>query len=275
MNFREQFCPARRAPRPHKSVLLRGAGIVCHDHPRVSRPGFSLIELLVVMGVMVALLGGTAIALAGRGGEGAALVNAQSLVASLVGATRAQAALHQTKARLIVYAQLPTSGGIAAKYLRALQIVREETLANGSTIWVAVGDPVTLPAPICVVPPAPVPTNHLQLPAGQTWNNNPATGSVSTLMVAATFSYRGQVGATASQFFGVQGQSGRIFYLQMDHTGAVESPAPNATPTKLAMATTVLTAGNALPLFNNASGVRGVIIRRSGAVSLVDEATGF
>ena len=62
------------------------------------------------MGVMVLLLGGVAIALSGRGGEGAALVNAQSLISGLVGTTRAQAALHQTNARLVVYAQMPPAG---------------------------------------------------------------------------------------------------------------------------------------------------------------------
>lgn len=233
--------------------------------------GFTLVELLVVMGVMIVLVGGFALAIAGRGGEGAALANAQSLVSSLVGATRAQAALHQTNARLIVYAQMPTAGD-AAKYLRALQILRQETLANGTTVWVAVGAPVTLPAPICVVPPAPVPANHLR--AGVAWNNNVAMGPVSTLTIATGFNYRGQVNATASQFFGVQGQNGRILYLEMDQTGAVISPAPSANPVKIALTTAIL-GGNALPQFNNASGVRGLIVRRSGAISLVDGSTGF
>ena len=232
---------------------------------------FTIVELLVVMGVMILLVGGFALALAGRGGEGAALANAQSLVASMVGATRAQAALHQTNARLIVYAQLPTAGE-SAKYLRALQVVRQETLANGTSVWVAVSDPVTLPAPICVVPPAPVPANHLR--AGVTWNNNVAMGPVSTLTVATGFNYRGQVTATANQFFGRQGQNGRIFYLEMDPTGAVVSPAPSGNPVKIALTTAVLLP-NAVPNFNNATGVRGLIVRRSGAISLVDGSTGF
>lgn len=233
--------------------------------------GFTIVELLVVMGVMIVLVGGFALAIAGRGGEGAALANAQSLVSSLVGATRAQAALHQTNARLIVYAQMPTAGD-AAKYLRALQILRQETLANGTTVWVAVGAPVILPAPICVVPPAPVPANHLR--AGVAWNNNVAMGPVSTLTIATGFNYRGQVNATANQFFGVQGQNGRILYLEMDQTGAVISPAPSANPVKIALTTAIL-GGNALPQFNNATGVRGLIVRRSGAISLVDGSTGF
>jgi hypothetical protein len=228
-----------------------------------------------VIGLIVTLVGGAAVALGGRGGEGAALTNAQSLVAGLVSATRAQAALHQTEARLIIYAQMPPAANAdAAKYLRALQIVRQETLASGASVWVAAGDPVTLPTPICVVPPGPVPANHLRLPTGQTWNNNVATGPVSTVLTGTGFNYRGQSAATASQFFGVNGQSGRIHYLEFLPDGTVRSSATGNNPTKIALSTAIL-GGNTLPLFNNPSGVRGLFVRKTGAISLVNVATGF
>jgi len=252
----------------------RPAGDGGHRPPlQLSRNcGFTLIELLTVIGIMLLLFGGIGLAIAGRGGEGAALANGQSILASLVGATRAQAALHQTTARLIVYAQLPPSGD-SNKYLRSLQVVRLETLANGSTGWVAAGNFVTLPAPICVVPAGQVPRDHLQLPTGQNWNNNLATGPVTTMLTQTGFNYRGQSGGTTSQFFGVQGQSGRIHYLEFAPDGTVTATLPGA-PVKIALATAILR-GNAVPLFNNASGVRGLFVRKSGAVALVDEATGF
>src|SRR5581483_3503981 len=107
---------------------------------------------------------GGALALSGRGGEGAALANAQGIVEGLVSSARAQAALNQTRARLLVYAQQPPNGD-ANKYLRYLQVVREEPASSNT--WVATGDAVILPAPVCVVPPAPVPATHLN--TGVTW----------------------------------------------------------------------------------------------------------
>src|SRR5690606_33160709 len=68
---------------------------VPHRRP-LAEQAFTLVELLIVIGLIVLFVGGAALALGGRGGEGAALAGAQSLLAGLVGATRAQSALHQT-----------------------------------------------------------------------------------------------------------------------------------------------------------------------------------
>lgn len=232
--------------------------------------GFSLVELLVVVGVIVILLGGVGMAVAGRGGSGPALSTAQSLVAGLVATARAQAVLHQTEARLLIYAQTPAAGNRDnTRYLRALQVVRLETLANGTTAWVAVGDSVLLPAPVCVVPPAPVPANHLA--QGVAWNQNAATGPVSTLNLA-TMSYRGQSGSTTLQHFGETGAARTVRYLEFGPDGNVTMPA--GTLFKIALATATLST-TSFPLFNDANAVRGLFIRKSGAVSLVDKATAF
>jgi hypothetical protein len=105
------------------------------------------------------------------------------------------------------------------------------------------------------------------------WNNNAATGPVSTLIVLNGFSYRGQSVATTKQFFGKQGQNGRILYLEFTSDGTVSSNT-TGNPTKIAL-TTAVVGGNVLPLFNSASTVRGLFVRKSGAISLVDDATGF
>lgn len=241
--------------------------------PVAPRRGYTLVELLVVIGVMVLLAGVGAMALAGRGSSGAALSGAQSILAGMVASTRAQAALHQTFARLIIHAQQPPAANAldAEMYLRRLQVIRRETLANGAVVWVAAGPPVELPTPICVVPPAPVPTNHLR--SGVSWNNNAATGPVSTLLTATGFSYRGQSAAASNQFFDRQGQSGRIHYLEFGPDGTVVSNT-TGNPTKIALTTAVL-GGNSLPAFDSATTVRGLFVRRNGAVAMVDSATGF
>ena len=238
---------------------------------------FSLIELMVVVGLITALVAFTGVALSGRGGDGVALSNAQVTLTGLVGATRAQAALHQTSARLIIYAnQPPATNADSNKYLRALQVVRAETTATGATVWVAAGNSVILPAPICIVPATPVPANHLKLPAGQTWNNNAATGPVSTLTTLNSFGYSGQSSApgraAVTQYFGAAG-SGRVLYIEFDSTGTVVSNT-STNPTKIALTTAIL-APNVLPQFNNASAVRGLFVRKSGAISLVNDATAF
>lgn len=232
--------------------------------------GFSLVELLVVIGIIGLLVVVGGVALGGRATEGAALANGQMALKGLVGMARAQAALHQTNARLLVYAQLPP-GGDATKYLRYLQVVRQETTAQGTSVWVSVAAPVVLPSPICVVPPSPVPANHLN--TGIVWNNNPATGPVSIFSptILTNFNIRGQVGGPNQLFGGVGG--GRAYYLEFDPTGAITTNA-TANPTKIALTTAVL-AASAVPRFNNASAVRGLLVRKSGAISFVNEATGF
>ena len=252
---------------------VRQPGVGIHL-PR--RAAFTLVELLAVVALIVTFAGVFALALSGRGGEGAALTNAQSIVSSLVGATRAQAALHQTTARLLVYAQQPPAGD-ASKYLRLLQVARLETTPQGVSIWVAAGDPVLLPLPICVVPPSPVAANHLN--TGVVWNNNAATGPVSIFapQILSNFMLNGQstVGGgrpVPGQLFGGTG-GGRAYYLEFGPDGTVTSNTSNS-PTKIALATAVL-APATLPRFNNAYGVRGLFVRKSGAISLVNDSTGF
>lgn len=231
---------------------------------------YTLIELLVVIGVITALVGVSAVALGGRGGEGAALASAQATLSGLVGSTRAEAVLHQARARLIIHAD--ASSGVdpgGGKYLRMLQVVREQVLDDGTVAWLAAGSPVMLPSPICVVPPRPVPNSHL--PPGVTWNNNAATGPVSNVEVDSSFHYLGHAAATMHQFFGVAGAAGRVFHLEFGPDGRIQQAGTD--PAKIAL--TIGAPGGDAPQFNRPHAVRGVIVRRSGAITRVNDPTGF
>jgi prepilin-type N-terminal cleavage/methylation domain-containing protein len=233
--------------------------------PPESGRGFTLVELLVVTGVIVVLGGALGFALGRRGSEGGAVVGAQRLVAGLINVTRAQAVLHQTNARLIVYAQPPPSGS-TVNYLRRLQVVREEPFESES--YVAVGGSVALPEPVCVVPSLAVPADHVN--PGVVWLTEAAP--VSTLASQSSFHYSGRAGAGAEwQFFGQANATGPILFIQFGPDGLVSDPVNGA---KVALAAAVLDPAG-VPKFNNRHGVRGILLRRSGSIALVDEPAGF
>jgi prepilin-type N-terminal cleavage/methylation domain-containing protein len=222
--------------------------------------GFSLIELLTVVGLIVILLAVVGTALTGRGGDGTALLAGQNTLQSLVSATRAQAALHQTTARLLVYAT-PPPGGDADKYLRYLQIVREEPAGSGT--WIAADTATLLPRGVFIVPPANITTTN-----GVSWNTSTANGPVS-LFVARNAA----VAPALTPSFG--GAAGILAYhIEFTADGRATASFVAGTPPRLAVATAVASL-TAPPAFNNASAVRGVVIRPSGAVSRVNDANSF
>ena len=211
--------------------------------------GFTLIELLVVMGIIVVLVGGTGFARRSNSASGVALQSAQTELAWLLGATRAQAVLHQTSARLLVYATPPPTGE-AAKYLRCLQIVREEPSDSGQ--WNAVSDPIYLPSGIFIVPPV-VSATHLV--AGLTWPGG-QFAPVSTLLGPDGVAVGG------SDF-------GEAYYVEYNSDGRAD-PAV----TKLAMAT-AQPSRDSFPRFDNPDAVRGIRLRPAGTIATVNAAGDF
>ena len=67
--------------------------------------------------------------------------------------------------------------------------------------------------------------------------------------------------------------TGRVYYVEFGPDGSITSPA-NLNPGKIAVSTAILQP-TAVPKFNNKDAVRGVILRKTGAVAMVNEATGF
>lgn len=214
--------------------------------------GFTLVELLVAVGLIVLLAGGIGLALKDTGGS--ALATAQTTLATLVGTARAQAAVNQTRARLLVHASRPPSGD-AEKYLRLLQVFREEPVASNT--WIAVGTAVYLPRGVYVVPSS---VSGL-LASGTTWPANPP------LLSSLTQTFN------PGQPAGTPFNAANALYLEFNPDGTVTGM-NGQSYMRLVVGTAALSSSN-VPQFNNSGAVRGLLIRPMGAVTFVNDANSF
>lgn len=226
--------------------------VVRRSHWRAARGAFTLLELMVVVAIISFAALGFALALGDSGGS--ALATGQTMLSTMVGTARAQAAVNQTEARLLIYATRPP-GGDPEKYLRLMQVVRAEPA--GSNTWVPASAVVTLPRGICVVPAS---VTGL-LAAGVTWPSNPPL--LSTL--GAAFN-PGQV--TGTPF----ATPATAFYLEFRADGTCPQVGSQSYA-RLLVGTTTLS--NNQPQFTNNAAVRGLIIRPSGAITFVNDAANF
>ena len=220
--------------------------------PRRPRRAFTLIELMMVVGLIALLVAALGLSLGDTGGN--SLASAQKVLGSLVGSARAQAAVNQTEARVLVYGARPPAGD-SDKYLRLLQVFIASP--EGSNTWVPVGGPVYLPRGLYVVPAS---TAGL-LASGVIWPANPAP--LSTLGTAT-----GPTQPVGTAFNGAT----TVLYVQFNADGTITPPA--SPYFKFVVATGALSSGS-LPAFNNPGAVRGVLIRPSGAVTFVNDAASF
>ena len=220
------------------------------------RSAFTLIELLMVVGIVVLVAGGLGMALKDSGSN--ALATAQTTLATLVGTARAQAAIHQTQSVLLIYGSRPPAGD-AEKFLRLAQVFRDETPTGSSRTWVPVGSAVNLPQGVCLVPPATVGL----IAQGVVWPTNPPLLST----VGTGMNPNQPVGTP----FG--GGNPSAFFIQFNSDGSVTQVGTQAYA-RLVVATAARSAAN-LPQFNNAGAVRGILIRPTGAVTFVNDANSF
>ena len=209
---------------------------------------------MIVIGLIALLVAGLSLSLGDTGGN--SLAGAQKVVGSLVGSARAQAAVNQSAARVVIYGVRPPAGD-AEKYLRLIQVFVDSTPGAAKPNWLPVGSPVYLPRGLYVVPTS---TTGL-LASGVTWPTNPAPLSSLGTDVAPNSAGPGTPFNGAST----------IFYIEFGPEGSVK---PATSPySKLIVATATLT--NNIPQFNNAGALRGLLIRPTGAVTFVNDAASF
>jgi len=235
------------------TVLLSDHNFFATMAPRLRR-AFTLVELMIVIGLIALLLGAVGLSLSGPGVS--TLASAQNTLASLVATARAQAAVKQTETRILIYGTRPPAGD-SGKFLRYLRVVTADTpvVTGAGARWTPVGTPVSLPSGICIVPT----TTSGLLATGVVWPANPAPVSTFLAAAAARYTIAGDPATSAADTY---------YALQFTPDGVITPVAA-----KLAVATTTVT--NGLPQFTNAGAVRGLSFRTSGAVTRVNEPGSF
>ena len=211
--------------------------------------GFSLVELVIVMGLVVVLGAGYAFGGRGGGSDGLALRSAQAQLASLLEVARAEAVSRQAPVRLFIHAAPPPIGD-ADKYLRCLELAAESTNSGGQ--WVAIGEPVFLPRGIIVLPPT-VPSSLVK--PGITWPDGPgAIASAAAGAVDCSLDDR---------------KIGEAYWVEFAPDGGIDPAAG-----KLLLATARI-AGSNLPCLDNPDAVRGLRLYASGSMSWINHVDEF
>ena len=203
-------------------------------------PGFTLVEVLVVVGIIMVAAATLGLVLRGPG-EGVALQAGQATLAALCTAARARAAVTGAEARLVVSADPADAAG----RLRYLQVVHADPAGSGR--WLAEGGGWTLPAGIYVVPPTAA-----AVPGEPGWPE----GRCSTALAPA---------AEAMTINGVA--AGPFYSVSFTPRGTTRGGS-----VVLACGCVSEGAGGPRLVFGPADQVRGVRVRVSGALTLIDEA---
>jgi len=109
---------------------------------------FTLIELMVVIGLIAVLAGGVGMVMKDKN-PGSGLKAAQSTLVSLLASARGQSALNQVDAMILVQAD-PTKDN----FLRSVKVVVKIDSGATTTTYQEVGSEVVLPEGVYVVPPS-------------------------------------------------------------------------------------------------------------------------
>ena len=235
-----EFASSTKSPRRQGAFFLVSWRLGCGKNR--CRSAFTLLELLVTLAVIAAAAAALTWTLRTPAGA-VALQAGQGTLTGLCAAARARAALAGVNTRLAVSADPADADGV----LRWWQVVREDAANPGC--WLADGGGFRLPRGVYVVPPP-----GAAVPGAPSW---PAAR-------------RSTAFAASAQAMTINGAAaGSFYYLQFTPRGTTGG------------GNLVVAAGRPEPtglfpcVLDNPDAVRGVLVRSSGAVTLLSDAGAF
>jgi type II secretory pathway pseudopilin PulG len=218
-----------------------------------------LIELLVVIALIAVLAGVLGLAL-GRGNSGTALQSGQSTISAMIAGVRAEAAVSQLNAALLVNVT-PSSDG----FLREFRVA---TTADAGSTWIDTGNVSELPSGIYLVP-----GNAIAVANATFTGSNPAwvAGYKSSTFSGGAAGLRKirNTDDTAD----ISTDEYRVV-VQMTPKGLSVTGSDTGTLNRIVLAPAERVSAETID-FNNAAALRGMVISRYGVSSLVNEPNAF